>query len=98
MFVDTVIVKTDTVKELRKKQPDPPRISYTIQIGAFKNKEYAESFKEKAFYNLKTDVNIKTVSGIYKITAGKFSDIYQADSFLQEVKNKGYPDAFIKTE
>ena len=77
------------------KPEDKPveNILYRVQIGAFKNKAYAEEFikevKKKGY-----DAFITTVNGMYKIQVGAFRVKKYAKMFLQKLEDDEL-DGFI---
>ena len=92
----TIIHKTDTLIE---KIPVMNRGPMSVQIGAFANQKYAETFKNIARDQLKTSVDIKlSREGIYRVIIGEYKDINAAREILSFVKNSGYNDAFIRDE
>lgn len=68
-------------------------ISYRIQIGASSTQLPPEQQAQR----FKGAENIKEYQegGIYKYTAGEFSLLLQAKKYRDELKNKGFKDAFI---
>jgi N-acetylmuramoyl-L-alanine amidase CwlA len=67
---------------------------YYVQVGAFANKTYAQSFLKsvKAAY---TNAFIKLINNMYYVQVGAFASKANAEAYLAEVK-KDYPTAFIK--
>ena len=65
---------------------------YRIQVGAFK-KFNVHKFKGLAAYgNVQTEDAPK---GVKRVLVGVFADPYQAATVLTQVRNNGYPDAFM---
>ena len=94
IVVDTVVVRTDTIKtELKKVKAI--KLNLTVQIGAFVNQDNATQYVSDARERLNTMVDMNLKGGVYKITVGKFDNSERADAYLQFVKSKGYEDAFI---
>jgi len=94
IVVDTVVVRTDTIKtELKKVKAI--KLNLTVQIGAFVNQDNATQYVSDARERLNTMVDINLKGGVYKITVGKFDNSERADAYLQFVKSNGYEDAFI---
>ncbi len=94
VVVDTVVVRTDTVKTELKKV-ESIKLNLTVQLAAFVNKDNADQFVTDARERLNTMVDTKFVKGIYKITVGKFDDSERANAYLDFVKSKGFEDAFV---
>lgn len=94
VVVDTVVVRTDTIKTELKKV-ESIKLNLTVQLAAFVNKDNADQFVTDARERLNTMVDMKFVKGIYKITVGKFDDSDRANSYLDFVKSKGFEDAFV---
>jgi hypothetical protein len=94
VVVDTVVVRTDTVKTELKKV-ESIKLNLTVQLGAFVNKDNADQFVMDARDRLNTMVDMKSVKGVYKITVGKFDDSERANAYLDFVKSKGFEDAFV---
>ncbi len=97
---EDVIIPPDTVK-LPPVVIDENKVPYrvTIQIGAFRNKEYADEFYQKARTSLGNDVSLRldNLDGLYKIEVGDFEDVQTANNYLNNVTSRGYPDAFVHT-
>ncbi len=68
-----------------------PKIkTYTIQIAAYRYPLYTKEF------NLKDEVmEFYCSDNIYRYTVGQFGDEAQARAKLKEIKDSGYPDAFL---
>ncbi|MFC2093733.1 SPOR domain-containing protein [Bacteroidota bacterium] len=94
VVVDTVVVRTDTIKTELKKV-ESIKLNLTVQLAAFVNKDNADQFVTDARERLNTMVDTKLTKGIYKITVGKFDDSDRANAYLDFVKSKGFEDAFV---
>lgn len=94
IVVDTVVVRTDTIKTELKKV-EAIKLNLTVQIGAFVNQDNANQYVTDARERLNTMVDMNLKGGVYKVTVGKFDNSERADAYLQFVKSKGYEDAFI---
>ena len=94
IVVDTVVVRTDTIKTELKKV-GAIKLNLTVQIGAFVNQDNATQYVSDARGKLNTMVDMNLKGGVYKITVGKFDNSERADAYLQFVKSNGYEDAFI---
>ena len=97
---EDVIIPPDTVK-LPPVVIDENKVPYrvTIQLGAFRNKEYADEFYQKAKGSLGGDVTLRldNLDGLYKIEIGDYGDVQTANSSLNGIQSRGYPDAFVHT-
>jgi len=94
--ITTVIKQTDT---LYVPAPINENKQYSVQIGAFANKSYADNFFANAKSTLNLDVKmIRSTDGIYRIVIGDYKSIEEANITLQKVVNNGYRDAFIRDE
>ena len=94
VVVDTVVVRTDTIKTELKKV-ESIKLNLTVQLAAFVNKDNADQYVIDARERLNTMVDTKFVKGVYKITVGKFDDSDRANAYLDFVKSKGFQDAFV---
>jgi len=94
VVVDTVVVRTDTIKTELKKV-ESIKLNLTVQLAAFVNKDNADQFVTDARERLNTMVDTKLTKGVYKITVGKFDDSDRANAYLDFVKSKGFEDAFV---
>jgi len=94
VVVDTVVVRTDTIKTELKKV-ESIKLNLTVQLAAFVNKDNADQFVTDARERLNTMVDTKLTKGVYKITVGKFDDSDRANTYLDFVKSKGFEDAFV---
>ena len=94
VVVDTVVVRTDTIKTELKKV-ESIKLNLTVQLAAFVNKDNADQFVTDARERLNTMVDTKFTKGVYKITVGKFDDSDRANAYLDFVKSKGFEDAFV---
>lgn len=94
VVVDTVVVRTDTIKTELKKV-ESIKLNLTVQLAAFVNKDNADQYVIDARERLNTMVDVKFTKGIYKITVGKFDDSERANAYLDFVKSKGFEDAFV---
>lgn len=82
-----------------KPQPQPPsdgETLYRVQVGAFKNKEYADNMCNK----LKADgydTYMVMADGFYKVQTGAFKNRQNADNLANKLKKAGY-DVYITTK
>jgi len=91
------MIKVDTVRKQMTVSDSGP---FYIQIGAFVNKANADNFAIIARSKLSTSIIVRLFSdGIYRIIAGdNYNDIKSAETFLDTVHSRGYPDAIIRDE
>jgi cell division septation protein DedD len=93
---DTVVLNVDTlIKEQRNEQK--LNLVFVIQLAAFKELSYAESFRDKAKEKLNAVPDLRKTNSIYHVTIGKFNDATSAQDYLNFVKSKGFPNAFVKS-
>ncbi len=75
--------------------------TFTIQVGAFGNRENAERLKSKLNERYK-DVQISTyhkgTEVFYRVRVGKFTDLNEADANETDLVNKGFAGAFTVAE
>ena len=63
---------------------------YGVQVGALINPSFTAEFQKLKNVEVYVDEN-----GVYRYVMGSFAFRSQAERLLQEVRSKGYPDAFI---
>lgn len=68
---------------------------YSIQIGAFSNSDFANTYTEKAKRVLNLEIINTFDNGLYKIKTGTFNNIKDASLALEKIKSLGYNDSFI---
>lgn len=71
-------------------QKRPDGISFSVQIGAFKNPIPQDLFK-----GMKPIIGETTPQGVIRYTAGTFKAFNTANSVKDEIRALGYPDAFV---
>jgi hypothetical protein len=80
-------------------QPEPEsmekEIYYTIQILAVKNRKLV---KRSFLQDLKGVLKYDGRDGFYRYTYGRFGTLEEATVVLEDVKNHGYTDAFLRRE
>ena len=93
---DTVVLNIDTlIKEQRNVQK--LNLTFVIQLAAFKELNFAETYREKAKEKLSVLPDLRKTGDIYHVTVGKFNDAKSAQDYLNTVKSKGFPNAFVKS-
>lgn len=96
IYGKTIVRETDT---LYNKVPKVERGPFSVQIGAYANKSYAESFFRDAKSDLRMDVRMKQTSdGLYRILVGEYKTLTEAEEVLQTLKRKGYNDSFTRDD
>lgn len=94
IYGKTIVRQTDT---LYNKTPKVERGPFSVQIGAFANKSYADAFLRDAKSELRMDVAIKQTSdGLYRVLIGDYKTLTEAEEVLQTVKRKGFNDSFTR--
>jgi cell division septation protein DedD len=92
---DTITIRIDTtIKEQR--EMEKLRLMLVIQLGAFTNKDYADSYASSVSEKLSRAADVRMVGNVYVVTVGNFTDANKAEEYLYMVKSKGYDKAFIK--
>jgi hypothetical protein len=75
---------------------DPePEIYYTIQILAVRNRKLV---RKSFLQDLKGVLKYDGKDGLYRYTYGRFDSKEEAMAVLDEVKRRGYSDAFLRRE
>ncbi len=83
-------VAIDTLPE-----PTEKEIYYTIQILAVKNRTLV---KKSFLRDLKGVLKYDGKDGFYRYTYGRFGTLEEATVVLDDVRNQGYADAFLRRE
>ena len=94
IYGKTIVRQTDTLYNKTQKVERGP---FSVQIGAYANKSYADAFLRDAKSELKMDVRItQTSDGLYRILVGDYKTLTEAEELLQTVKRKGFNDSFTR--
>jgi len=91
-IVDTVVKKQDIDNKLPKEN-----FTFLVQVGAFREPDNFQRFYENAKIKLGDEVYYIILNELYKIRIGNFKNKSDALKLLDDVKSKGYYDAFIIT-
>ena len=83
-------------KRLDASEPEKSDVLYRVQVGAFKNKVYAD-VQLKKVSEAGFDTYMVQIDGFYKIQTGAFSKKENADAMLEKVQAAGF-NAFITTK
>ena len=83
-----------TTKKIEKEETKP-NVEYLVQIGVYKENVPANVLSKMAKIGNVSKENMNG-SQLYKYYAGTYSDFSSADARLNEVKQAGFDDAFIK--
>lgn len=83
-------------KRLDAGEPEKSDVLYRVQVGAFKNKVYADAQLKKVS-EAGFDTYMVQIDGFYKIQTGAFSKKENADAMLEKVQAAGF-NAFITTK
>lgn len=91
------VVREEPVAVVVQPEPEPmeKEIYYTIQILAVKNRKLV---KRAFLQDLKGVLKYDGKDGFYRYTYGRFGTLDEASTALEEVKNNGYVDAFLRRE
>lgn len=95
-IADTTIVQIDTIRTRTEIKFVPVKFDLVIQIASFARRDYAESMSQKADLSLSKKTEVIIENNYYLVIAGKFTDAEKAKAYLEYVKGKGFPDAFVK--
>jgi len=68
---------------------DDSGVVFKVQIGAFRNKDLSKYFDNTENFSGETE------DGVQKITLGRFSDYWEADTFKKYLREMGVNDAWI---
>lgn len=96
--VISIFVRTDQERQ-EKEEAMKPNIRYTVQLGAWSKKEYADAYLKKVQL-LRTEVHdykdayVKFIDNRYKIQCGVFSKKENAERLVEDLKKNGY-DCYI---
>jgi len=71
---------------------------FTIQLGAFAMNENSDKFLEKSRMLLGEGVYSEDSGNLHKIRIGKYGNRGDAMKLLDQVRSKGFSDAFIVTK
>jgi cell division protein FtsN len=94
IYGKTIVRQTDTLYNKTQKVERGP---FSVQIGAFANKSYADTFLREAKSELKMDITVtQTSDGLYRIIVGDYKTLTEAEEMLQTVKRKGFNDSFTR--
>lgn len=101
--IKKLIVKDDQIKDDKNNKDNikdnlKDSYSYVVQIGAFAIQSNFDRFMEKARQILGDGVYYEQSGNLYKIRIGKFNNRAEAIKFAEQVKSKGYSDAFVVTK
>ncbi len=92
-----VTIVEEEIDTLYVNQPRFETQIYTVQIGAFANKSYADEFLKNAKPNFGVNLKMERSSdGIYRISIGEFTSLDEAEVVLRTAVSKGYLDSFIR--
>ena len=75
--------------------PTPGKARYRVQVGAFKNKENAETYRKMIKARTKIEAILKQESGYYKVQCGAFASKENAEALKAKLQAAGFP-AIIK--
>lgn len=94
---ETKSIKTDTLLKSEKTTVSNQAALYTVQLGAYRDREWADLFLERLKeHNLESYVIVK---GEYiRICSGNFSTRAEAESWLIELNNSGFDGWIIKVK
>lgn len=97
--VDTVFLEREIItdREIIVGPQLGETFDLTVQIGAFKNRDFAENFLANARQRIGSDVRSNfDPDKLYRITVGSFNELEPARRYLQQIRSLGYSDAFLR--
>lgn len=87
----------DNVMCVYLNKPEPIKVYYRVQVGAFSKKANAEKLREELVAKGFTEAYVKKVGVYYKVQLGAFSVKLNAERLMDRVTAAGYK-AFITTK
>ena len=69
-------------------------MSYSVQVGAFRNRRYAEEFLME-LQEMDFPVRIERGEGFYRVRVGEFETLEEAVRMEQRLKRAGYPTVIV---
>ena len=94
----TVTENREEVKEIKENVSNKTEsFTFIVQIGAFMIPYNFERFYANAKLVLGSEVYYELINDLFKIRIGSFSNKAEALQLLDNVKSKGYYDAFVIT-
>lgn len=100
-------VKVDTLRKITfdetgikedKRNINRENYTYTIQIGAFTMQDNLDKFVEQAKISVGSEVYIEATNNLFKVRFGSFNRRADAVKLIDELRTKGYNDAFVVTK
>ena len=88
-------IKQEINKFINRKDLNPLRKTYAIQIGAFGSESNARTFLTVAKTKLNYDINYYQVDGLYKVRVGSFGTEADALNILSMARDEGFLDSFV---
>lgn len=97
---DGQVVVQDTIKMPPVIVEEIVPYKVTVQIGAFRDRNYADAYATEARtkLDLRVEVNLDPLDGLYKVTVGTFDNVETANNYLRTVIARGYKDAFTRNK
>jgi len=93
---DTTVTIIDTIKSKTEINFVPVKFDLVVQLSSFSKKENAEKYSVKTDSILSKSTSIINIDGHFLVTIGKFTDPERANAYLEYIRGKGYPEAFVK--
>ncbi len=94
---EPINIRMENQKNKKETETSNQSVLYTIQLGAYRDREWADLF----FLRLK-EKNLESYfiehREYIKICSGKFSTMAEAETYLAELKNKGFDGFIVKFE
>ena len=84
----------DGIIETLAVQPETLESNYSVQVGAFRNRNYAENLREELM-ELDFPARIERGDGFYRVRVGNFRTIDEAGRLEQRLKRAGYQTVIV---
>jgi cell division septation protein DedD len=88
-------IKQEINKYINKKDHNPLRKTYAIQIGAFGSESNARTFLALAKSKRNYDINYYQIDGLYKVRVGAIGTVADALNILSKAREEGFLDSFV---
>jgi hypothetical protein len=104
IVIDTIGIITDIKEDITKREElkldvkVKETFTFTVQIGAFINKDNFDRFLAVAKQKVGAEVYFEMQNGIYKIRVGNFTNRAEAMKYWEQARRLGYFDAFVITK
>ena len=84
----------DGIIETIAVMPDTLETSYSVQVGAFRNQNYARNLQEELM-EMDFPVRVEFGDGYYRVRVGDYRTIDEASRMEQRLKRAGYQTVIV---